>query len=109
MALSKRARAALPSHGKYLAPRRINADGSLSLSVLPWDVQVGDRIVGTQLVVSGRPSYSYGDIGSEKFRQKYIYPVDRMGQLRFGQEPTTFISYTADSPAVHVIRQPEET
>lgn len=103
--LSKKAKAALPKHGKYLALTTVNPDGSLSVSVLPWELQVGDRILGTQLVISGRPSYRYGDIGSDAFRQKYIYPVDRLGQLRFGQEPTTDICYTADCPAVSVIRK----
>lgn len=105
--ISKKARASLPKHGKYLAPTTVNPDGSLSVSVLPWDLQVGDRIVGTQLVVSGRPSYSYGDIGSDAFRQKYTYPLDR--RLRqAGQSATTGITYTADSPAVHVIRQTDK-
>ncbi len=28
---------------------------SLALDVSPWDVQIGDRILGTDLIVSGKP------------------------------------------------------
>ena len=36
-----------------------------------WEMEPGDRIMGTGLVVTGTRFYGMGDLGSERERQQY--------------------------------------
>lgn len=46
-----------------------------AIRVKPWETQEGDVILGTGLTITGRYSYSQGDIGSDKERQFYTLPL----------------------------------
>jgi hypothetical protein len=72
-----------------------------STKVRPWDTKKGDRILGTSLVITGKHSYSEGDIGSNAERQLYTLPL-----FHTEKEIETSITYNADS-WVFVIR-PED-
>lgn len=42
-----------------------------SQRIRPWEVQAGDRVLGTSLVATGEVGYSQTDIGSDMERQRY--------------------------------------
>lgn len=81
--------------GRYVAPPHPNPSGTWTWAVLPWELEPGDRVVGMSATVTGRFSYSEGDLGSYAQRARYTYPLSDGGTL----------TYSGDSPAVSVIRQ----
>lgn len=81
--------------GRYIEPPRQLSDGRWSVSVLPWELEVGDQIVGMPSTrVASRYRYSETDIGSYDQRARYTYEMSDGGTM----------TYAGDSPAVHVIR-----
>lgn len=78
---------------KYQAPPERTGD-VWRWHVMPWALEVGDRIVGTGMVIAGRPSYWESDLGSSAERAHYTYPLEGGASM----------TYTADSPCVSVIR-----
>jgi hypothetical protein len=67
------------------------------VKVRAHELQTGDRIMGTDLVIESGPTYSQGDIGSDKQRQNYTY------RLTNGKS----ITYNADGFGPQVIRNTE--
>lgn len=84
------------SEGKYQAPPSPCANGTLwCWHVMPWELEVGDRVLGTDLVVAGRYRYWESNIGSNAERAHFTYPT----------ADGRTITYIADSPCVSVIRE----
>lgn len=44
---------------------------SKSIQIRPWEIQAGDRVLGTSLVATGEIHYSQTDIGSDRERQRF--------------------------------------
>lgn len=53
--------------------------GNECVTVEPWGLQTGDRILGTSLVVKSIPMEWRGDVGGNKERAKFTYLLDHDG------------------------------
>jgi hypothetical protein len=63
-----------------------------SIRIRPWETKIGDRILGTSLVVTGPYTYSELDMGGDVERQRYTIPL-----FHNDKGHATSIAYAGDS------------